>query len=161
MIGSPGGISSSRNVIRNRLSHSTSARRFGCDDSSSALMSRLELVRLCRAGDARDASHPKRSPCLGRSYFSLPSGQILTGVQRTLPPASNRVRDSEAGSGSHTRWTMRCKLSLRRPACARIVPHGCGEMYRRMRRTIATCTSVSLTVVESLSEVRMKVPGGA
>lgn len=114
-----------------------------------------------RGGGARDASHPKRSPHLGCPCFSLPYRQILRGVQRTFAPASNRVRALEAGSESHTRWTIRSKLSLRRPACARVEPHGCGEMYRRMRRTIASCISGSVTVVESLSEAMTKVPGGA
>jgi hypothetical protein len=126
--GSPGGSASSRSVIRNRLSCSTStARRCLSGNASLALISRFVLERRGREGGARDASHPKRSSSIGRSYFSLPSRQILSGVQMTLPPASKRTRASEAGSGSHTRWTTRCKLSPRRPAWARMEPHGCGE----------------------------------
>ena len=159
MMGSPGGIASSRNVMRNLLSYSTSARRIGGD--SSVLISRSKPDWQGRGGGARDASHPKRSPRLGCPCFSLPYRLILRGVQRTFAPASNRVRALEAGSESHTRWTIRSKLSLRRPACARVEPHGCGEMYRRIRRTIASCISRSVTVVERLSAARIKVPGGA
>jgi hypothetical protein len=161
MTGSPGGIASSRNETRNLLSYGTSARRLGGD--SSALMSRSRTGWRSRRGGARDASHPNRSPRSGSGgpCFNLPSAQILSGVQSTFAPASKRVRVSEAGSGSHTRWTMRCKLSRRRPACARVEPQGCGETYRSMRRTIASCTSGSMAAVESLSAARMKVPGGA
>jgi hypothetical protein len=151
MTGSPGGIASRRNVIRNLLSYSTSARRLGGDNS--ALMSRSKACR----GGARDASHPKRSPCLVCPYFSLPPRQILSGVQRTSAPAPNRVHALEARSRSHTRSTIRSKLPWRLPACARVVPHGYGEMYRRMRRTIASCVSC---VMESLLVARIKVPGG-
>lgn len=159
MTGSSGGTTSSRKVTRNLLSHSTSACRLG--GNNSAVMSRSRSSLQCLGGGARDASHPKRSPRLGRSCFSLPSRLILNGVQRTFAPASNRARASEAGLGSHTRWTMRCKLSRRRPACARVEPHGCGEMYRSIRRTVTSCTSGSTTVAKSLSAARMKVPGGA
>jgi hypothetical protein len=159
MTGSPGGIASSRNVIKNLLSYSTSAHRV--EDDSSVLMSRSKSDWQGRGGSARDASHPKRSPRLGRPYFSLPSRQILSGVQRTFAPPSKLVRVLEAGSGSQIRWAIRCNLSLRRPACARVEPHGCGEMYRRIRRTIASCTSGSLTVVQNLSAARINVPGGA
>ena len=88
------------------------------------LMSRSKSCLQGRGGGAREASHPKRSSRLGCSYFSLPSRQILSGVQRTFEPASNRVRALEAGSGSHKRWTIRCKLARRRPACERVEPHG-------------------------------------
>lgn len=158
-IGSPGGTASSRNVMRNLLSYSTSAHRRGGNNSE--LMSRSEPRSQCFGGGARDASHPKRSSRLGCPCFNLPSRLILSGVQRTFAPASNRARASEAGSGSHTRWTIRCKLSRRRPACARVEPHGCGEIYRRMRSTIVSWASGSVTVAESLSAARMKVPGGA
>lgn len=157
--GSPAGTASSRNVMRNLLSYSTSARFRG--GNNSVLISRSKPRSQCFWGDARDASHPKRSCHFGCPCFSLPSRQILSGVQRTFAPASNRARASEAGSGSHTRWTIRCKLSRRRPACARVEPHGCGETYRRMRSTIVNCANGSVTVTESLSAARMKVPGGA
>jgi hypothetical protein len=124
-------------------------------------MSQLNPDWQGRGGGARDASHPKRSPLLGCPYFSLPSPLILSGVQRTFAPASNLVRALEAGSGSQTRRTIRRKLSWRRPACARVEPHGSGEMYRRIRRTIASCISGSTAAVESLSAASMKVPGGA
>jgi hypothetical protein len=141
MTGSSGGTASSRNVMRNLLSYSISARRRPAGDNNSVLMSRSNSCLLGRGGGARETSHPKRSPGLGCSYLSLPSIQILNGVQRTLAPASSRVRFLEAGSGSHTCWTIRCRLSRRRPACARVEPHGRGEMYRSMRSTIVCCTS--------------------
>lgn len=158
--GSPTGISPSRNVTRNRLSYNTSVDCLG-EATKCTLISRSSSSWQGRGGGARDASHPKRSPGLGCSCLSFPSTQILNGVQRTFAPASNRARVLEAGFESHTRSTMRCKRSRRRPACARVEPHGCGEMYRSIRRTIASCTSGSVTAVESLSAARMKVPGGA
>lgn len=158
MTGSSGWTASSRKVTRNLLSYSTSARCLG--GNNSALMSRSKPALQCRWSGERDASHPKRSPGFGRSYFSFPPRQILSGVQRTFAPASNRLRASESGSGSHTRWTMRCKRSWRRPAWARVEPHGCGETYRSTRRTVDSCTSGSVVVAEDSSVASMKVPGG-